>query len=351
MERDSRRQPHRPVPVLPGVRRAHAGGRPRLHRQHRVDHRPAGGHAGPGALRREQGRHRRPDPRARGRVGRSRRPRERAPARPGADADGRARDRAGGDRRAGGHRPDAGGPLGRPPRTSRAPSSSSAAPTPASSTARRSSSTAATRPTARRTPQPDFPAMPMPELHGQRYSRAELSRRVGRLEQAAGVRLVTLGDGVERGVRLLEFRTGTGFEFDVVVDRAFDIGRCEHAGRALAWTLGDRLRRPVVLRARRPRLLPRVRRRPADHMRPRPRAVHGRGHGRAVPLPAEADRDVRPARPRLQPARAPRRIRASAGKATSVSSTRRARSSRPRSSASSCFSAAGSRRGSASHVS
>ncbi len=76
----------------------------------------------------------------------------------------------------------------------------------------------------------------MTELHGRRYSREELSRRVGRLEQAAGVRLVTLGDGVERGVRLLEFRTGTGFEFDVVVDRAFDIGRCEHAGRALAWT-------------------------------------------------------------------------------------------------------------------
>lgn len=76
----------------------------------------------------------------------------------------------------------------------------------------------------------------MPELHGQRWSRTELSRRVGRLEQAAGVRLVTLGDGVERGVRVLEFRTGTGFEFDVVVDRAFDIGRCEHAGRALAWT-------------------------------------------------------------------------------------------------------------------
>ena len=78
----------------------------------------------------------------------------------------------------------------------------------------------------------------MPELHGRRRSRADLSRRVGRLEQVAGVRLVTLGDGVERGVRLLEFRTGTGFEFDVVVDRAFDIGRCEHSGRALAWTLG-----------------------------------------------------------------------------------------------------------------
>jgi hypothetical protein len=76
----------------------------------------------------------------------------------------------------------------------------------------------------------------MPELHGRAYSRDELARRTGRLEQVAGVRLVTLGDGVERGVRVLEFRTGTGFEFDVVIDRAFDLGRCEHAGRALAWT-------------------------------------------------------------------------------------------------------------------
>jgi hypothetical protein len=76
----------------------------------------------------------------------------------------------------------------------------------------------------------------VPELHGRRYSRADLLRRVGRLDQAAGIRLVTLGDGAERGLRVLEFRTGSGFAFDVLVDRAFDIGRCEHAGRPLAWT-------------------------------------------------------------------------------------------------------------------
>jgi uncharacterized protein DUF4432 len=72
-------------------------------------------------------------------------------------------------------------------------------------------------------------------LWGTSRPRAELLRRVGRLEQVAGVRLVTLGDGAERGVRVLEFRTGTGFAFDVIVDRAFDVGRCEHAGRALGW--------------------------------------------------------------------------------------------------------------------
>jgi hypothetical protein len=78
----------------------------------------------------------------------------------------------------------------------------------------------------------------MPNLWGRNYSRAELLRRVGRLEQVAGVRLATLGDGVERGVRVLEFRTGTGFAFDLLVDRAFDVGRCELGGRPLAWLSG-----------------------------------------------------------------------------------------------------------------
>jgi hypothetical protein len=75
----------------------------------------------------------------------------------------------------------------------------------------------------------------MPNLFEGHYDRSELMRRIGRLEQVAGVRLVTAGDGTERGIRFLEFRTGTGFAFDVVVDRAFDIGRCEKNGTPMAW--------------------------------------------------------------------------------------------------------------------
>lgn len=75
----------------------------------------------------------------------------------------------------------------------------------------------------------------MPVLEGHAMTRQALARRVGRLEQVAGVRLITLGDAAERGVRVLEFRTGTGFEFDVVVDRGLDVGRCEFAGRPMAW--------------------------------------------------------------------------------------------------------------------
>lgn len=73
------------------------------------------------------------------------------------------------------------------------------------------------------------------DLWGKQFGREELLPRIGRLAQVAGVRLVELADGNERGVRVLEFRTGTGFSFDVLVDRAMDIGRCEHNGRALGW--------------------------------------------------------------------------------------------------------------------
>jgi hypothetical protein len=75
----------------------------------------------------------------------------------------------------------------------------------------------------------------MPELWGIRFSQSELLRRVGRIEQVAGVRLAKLGDGLERGVRVLEFRTGSGFIFDVVVDRCLDVVRCELAGQSLSW--------------------------------------------------------------------------------------------------------------------
>ena len=75
----------------------------------------------------------------------------------------------------------------------------------------------------------------MPSLATRPLAAATSRRRIGRLEQLAGVRLVTLGDGAERGVRVLEFRTGTGFQFDVLVDRAMDVGRCELGGRSLTW--------------------------------------------------------------------------------------------------------------------
>ena len=75
----------------------------------------------------------------------------------------------------------------------------------------------------------------MTTLFGRDMTRRDLAMHAGALSQFAGVRLMTLGDGVERGVRMLEFRTGSGLRFTVLVDRAMDIADCEHAGRAIGW--------------------------------------------------------------------------------------------------------------------
>ncbi len=72
-------------------------------------------------------------------------------------------------------------------------------------------------------------------LFGKEMSVEELRRRVGHMSQIAGVRLLTSDNGPSRGVRLLEFRTGTGFSFEVAVDRGFDVGRCDYRGASVAW--------------------------------------------------------------------------------------------------------------------
>ena len=84
------------------------------------------------------------------------------------------------------------------------------------------------------------------ELYGRTLSRLQVAERCGSLSQVAGVRLMTLGDGVERGVRMLEFRTGGGLRFTVLVDRAMDIGDCEYKGQAIGWHSPTGFRHPAL---------------------------------------------------------------------------------------------------------
>ncbi|MEM1287101.1 MAG: aldose 1-epimerase family protein [Pseudomonadota bacterium] len=84
----------------------------------------------------------------------------------------------------------------------------------------------------------------MPELYGRDLSRQELERRSGSLQKFAGVRLTTLGDGLERGIRMLEFRSGTGLRFTVLVDRAMDIADCDYRGTPIGWHSPSGFRHP-----------------------------------------------------------------------------------------------------------
>jgi hypothetical protein len=86
----------------------------------------------------------------------------------------------------------------------------------------------------------------MVELYGRTLSRRGVAERAGMLSQFAGVRLMTLGDGVERGVRMLEFRTGSGLRFTALVDRALDIADCEYRGQAIGWHSPTGFRHPAL---------------------------------------------------------------------------------------------------------
>ena len=66
-------------------------------------------------------------------------------------------------------------------------------------------------------------------------TRRELLEHVGDLRQWGGTRLVTLEDGAERGVRVIELSTSAGLDFGVIVDRALDIGWFRYRGKACAW--------------------------------------------------------------------------------------------------------------------
>lgn len=86
----------------------------------------------------------------------------------------------------------------------------------------------------------------MVELYGKTFSRRSLRERAGGMAQFAGVRLMELSDGVERGIRMLEFRTGSGLRFTALVDRALDIADCEHKGRAIGWHSPSGFRHPAL---------------------------------------------------------------------------------------------------------
>jgi Domain of unknown function (DUF4432) len=75
----------------------------------------------------------------------------------------------------------------------------------------------------------------MVDLYGRPLSRTELGARTGALQQVAGVELVELADGPERGVRVLNVRTGGGLAFQVAIDRGFDLLGAEWRGVPIGW--------------------------------------------------------------------------------------------------------------------
>ena len=75
----------------------------------------------------------------------------------------------------------------------------------------------------------------MPVLFGHQFSQPDLAKRMGQPLQVAGVRLMDLSEGLERGVRIADVRTGSGLRFQVSLDRGMDLSLAEYKGMPLAW--------------------------------------------------------------------------------------------------------------------
>jgi len=74
----------------------------------------------------------------------------------------------------------------------------------------------------------------MVELFDRIYSKAELLKYVGQMDQLGGIKLLELSEGVEKSVRVALVRTGK-LNFLVAIDRCMDIVNAEYMGIPLAF--------------------------------------------------------------------------------------------------------------------
>lgn len=75
----------------------------------------------------------------------------------------------------------------------------------------------------------------MTSLWGKEWQPDDLRRYVGHLDQIAGISLLEAADGRAHGSRVLDVWTGSGLTFQVLAERALDIGRFAYNGLSLAW--------------------------------------------------------------------------------------------------------------------
>ena len=81
----------------------------------------------------------------------------------------------------------------------------------------------------------------MTDLYKHKWTRRDLARYVGSIDQVAGIKPFEATDGVERGGRVFEVWTGSGLSFHILADRALDISACQYKGMSLTWrsSVGD----------------------------------------------------------------------------------------------------------------
>jgi hypothetical protein len=75
----------------------------------------------------------------------------------------------------------------------------------------------------------------MAKLFDHEWKKTEILRRVGQMDQLAGIRFMESADGKAHGCRMLEVWTGSGLRFTVNAERALDISDCSFKELPIAW--------------------------------------------------------------------------------------------------------------------
>jgi hypothetical protein len=73
------------------------------------------------------------------------------------------------------------------------------------------------------------------QLYGKNYSVDALRKRMGSLDQVAGIRTFHYDDGRAKGVRGARIYNGSGLDLTVLPDRCLDIASASFNGQALGW--------------------------------------------------------------------------------------------------------------------
>ncbi len=72
-------------------------------------------------------------------------------------------------------------------------------------------------------------------INKEEYSRQEILKRVGSVQQIAGAQRYLLEEGKGKGTSMIRMRNGTGMELNIISDRCLDIFDLTYKGRQLTW--------------------------------------------------------------------------------------------------------------------
>lgn len=91
----------------------------------------------------------------------------------------------------------------------------------------------------------------MVTINGNSFTKKELLKGCGNINQLAGIRRFTFSEGRAKGVEAVEVNNGNGLNFTVLLDRNMDIAWCSYKGVNLSYITSNSVISPYYFDRRR----------------------------------------------------------------------------------------------------